>query len=332
MTFTVTYRGADGAPVTEAVEAAGRAECLARMKARGIAVLSVKEGGRKSDGGRRMSGGKGDNRHSATGSRATGDKRQPSKRNRRSGIILLVAFIALAAGGVWWYFGGRGATALPEPEAPKKPSALAKEVKPAAAPKPLPAPVAETNAPPRPKAPLAYLKDLSPEERRAEIRRLNEEKPIDLTQPTNRIFATGTEQVMAWIFTTNLGEMPPLLPKLPDFELAHLQEILEHQNVVFEGDDEKTEDAKRTVDAAKEYLKKYIEKGGDPQSFLQFYRDELQQAFETRIKMQKQVMQVIREEPEIAAAFIDEVNAELDKKNIKHVRVPPHFKERLGLK
>ena len=36
MTFTVTYRGADGALREEAVDAAGRAECFAQMKARGI--------------------------------------------------------------------------------------------------------------------------------------------------------------------------------------------------------------------------------------------------------------------------------------------------------
>ena len=45
MTFTVTYRGADGALVTDAVEAANRAECFAQMKARGITPMGVKEGG-----------------------------------------------------------------------------------------------------------------------------------------------------------------------------------------------------------------------------------------------------------------------------------------------
>ena len=58
MTFTVTYRGADGALREERIEAANRAECFAQMKAQGIAPLSVKEGdsvsrrGRRDDGGR----------------------------------------------------------------------------------------------------------------------------------------------------------------------------------------------------------------------------------------------------------------------------------------
>ena len=44
MTFTVTYRGADGAIREERVEAASRGECFAQCRARGIAPLSVKEG------------------------------------------------------------------------------------------------------------------------------------------------------------------------------------------------------------------------------------------------------------------------------------------------
>ena len=51
MTFTVTYRGADGALREEAVEAASRAECFAECKARGITPVGVREGAQK--GGRK---------------------------------------------------------------------------------------------------------------------------------------------------------------------------------------------------------------------------------------------------------------------------------------
>ena len=44
MTFTVTYRGADGAMRAERIEAAGRGECFAQCRARNIAPISVKEG------------------------------------------------------------------------------------------------------------------------------------------------------------------------------------------------------------------------------------------------------------------------------------------------
>ena len=54
MTFTVTYRGKDGATRAELVEATSRAECFAQCKARGIVPVSVKEGAQK---GRRQDGG-----------------------------------------------------------------------------------------------------------------------------------------------------------------------------------------------------------------------------------------------------------------------------------
>lgn len=45
MTFTVKYRAIDGKMREECIEAASRSECIAKCKARGIAPVSVKEGG-----------------------------------------------------------------------------------------------------------------------------------------------------------------------------------------------------------------------------------------------------------------------------------------------
>jgi len=305
MYFSVKIRKPDGGLEARMMESSSRAQLISILKKEGVSPISVTSISKKEAGNI--------------------SSKAPSL---LKGIATCVCVVFTVLAACLFLMQDKPEIENDAPIQIKKRGGLAKEVKPAAAPVPIKETiekVIETNAP------FAYLKDLTPEERRAEIRRLNEEKPIDLTQPTNRTFATGTEQVISWIFTTSPGDMPPLLPNLPDFELAHLQEILEHRNVVFEGDDEKTEDAKRTVDMVKEYLKEYVDKGGDPQKFLQFYRDELQQAFETRLAAQKQVMQVIREEPEIAAEFINEVNAELDKKNIKHVRIPPPLRKRLGL-
>ena len=60
MQFTVTYRGADGAVATEAVEAASRSDCFAQMKARGITPMGVKEGApaRKVNANRGAGGGR----------------------------------------------------------------------------------------------------------------------------------------------------------------------------------------------------------------------------------------------------------------------------------
>ena len=131
MTFTVTYRAKDGALREERIEAASRAECVAECRKRGIAPTKIAEGG------------SGKSAASPNGR----DKRGPS----RAGAILAAVALAVIAGGVWWWFGGRGATALPE-KAPAKPKVekpkAEKPPKPAAKPAVTNAPPVVTNAPP----------------------------------------------------------------------------------------------------------------------------------------------------------------------------------------
>ena len=92
MTFTVTYRGSDGAMREETVEAADRAECVAACKARGIAPTSIREG-RAASPKRTTQGGAG---RAANVSAAS-----------RGGIwkAAILASVALAvAVGLWWWF------------------------------------------------------------------------------------------------------------------------------------------------------------------------------------------------------------------------------------
>ena len=103
MTFTVTYRGADGAVREELVEAAGRGECLAQCRARGIAPISVAE--RRSDGKIRRSN------HETR--RSNGDARLSIRKTQRSILAAVAVMMALAGGGAWWWLGrdkARGGT------------------------------------------------------------------------------------------------------------------------------------------------------------------------------------------------------------------------------
>ena len=124
MQFTVTYRNANGAMITEAVEAASRGECIAQMKSRGITPTRVKEGGSAP-------------RKSAE-RKTVPAKSQGTKTSHQNigSYVLFAVLVLLVAGGLWWWLGREKAQPTPEIETTKK-SSLAKEVKPAAAPKPV---------------------------------------------------------------------------------------------------------------------------------------------------------------------------------------------------
>ena len=100
---------------------------------------------------------------------------------------------------------------------------------------------------------------MSLEERREFLQKEMIEKPLDLTPTTNRAFRTGTEQVMSWIFTTDLGSMPPPLPRISIRDEAHIMEILDAPNPIFEGDSDRAKDAKEMVALAKEELRKFLD-------------------------------------------------------------------------
>lgn len=102
MTFTVTYRSADGAAREEAVEAANRAECFALMRTRGITPMGVKEGAprkaRKSTGRTGGTPVQGKGPHGQT----------PHSKGRSALVAATLLFVVVLGGGVWWLCVGGG--------------------------------------------------------------------------------------------------------------------------------------------------------------------------------------------------------------------------------
>ncbi len=93
MTYTVTYRDKSGAKREEVLEAAGRAECFAQCKARGIVPMSVKDGARKvspKDGG----------------SPCGRNKLRPSRSAVLWRAAILAAILLAILGGVMWWMRG----------------------------------------------------------------------------------------------------------------------------------------------------------------------------------------------------------------------------------
>ena len=147
MTFTVTYRGADGAIKECRMEAENRGECFVQCRGRNIVPMNVRAGDFVSRRGRR-DGGKG-------GRAERAEKPIPHSHNstipqfHNSTIktsVLLIALVVLAGGVAWWWWMRRDGGIAPyqpeKPEAPKKADALPKEVTPAPAPAAPASPVA----------------------------------------------------------------------------------------------------------------------------------------------------------------------------------------------
>lgn len=217
-------------------------------------------------------------------------------------------------------------------EAPAEKTKAITEVKPAEVeptPEPEVKPVKKVD--PAKAARAAKLKAMTPEERLNFLFEEAKQKPIDFTTTTNRPFATGTEQVMSWIFNTRVGDMPPPLPRMSIRDEAHLAEILLADNPALEGDSERMKAAKEMVEIAKKEAIEFVKQGGDVQEFLEYYHGVLREAHQEWQASQKAVMQVIREDPEIAVEYIESVNSKLAEKGIKPVSIPPRFRQELGL-
>jgi len=302
MQFTVVTRNKDGGVAEELFEAASREELFGVLASRGIKAVCVREG--------------------APAKKPKPPSPKKSPRGAKGGIVA-GAIVVVGALAALWYAVRTGETAPPapkvrapavtrdEPEPPKEPAA------------------AETPEERAKRERKEMLAKMSPEERREFIHKEMIEKPLDLTPSSNRVFKTGTEQVLSWIFTTDVGDMPPPLPKISIRDEAHIMEILDNQVIADDADPERVKDAKDTVALAKEELRRFVDGGGKVQDFLEYWRGKLQLAYDERMQCRKQVIEVVREEPDIALDFLEEVNRRLDEKGIKRVVLPEKLMEKL---
>ena len=136
---------------------------------------------------------------------------------------------------------------------------------------------------------------------------------------TNRTFKTGVEQLMSWVFTVEVGDMPMPIPPIGEEDRAQLAVILVSKNEIKEGDSEMAAFAKEQVDYAKEEMAEFIKQGGDPDEFLQYYFAQLRHAFEFRNEAQQQYYDMLEEDPELADEFARKVNESFDEKGIKRI-------------
>lgn len=146
------------------------------------------------------------------------------------------------------------------------------------------------------------------------MRKLSEEEWFTLT---NRTFKTGVEQLMSWVFSTTVGDMPMPIPSIGEEEKKNIVGILMSDNPITDLDDEKSKFCKENVMAAKKEMMKYLKEGGDPDEFLQYYFQELKYAFDKRNEARSQIQEAWEEDPEVGKEFLKRVNESFAEEGIK---------------
>lgn len=259
----------------------------------------------------------------------------PKKPSPIRGIVAGGLVCVLAVGAYFAFFSGGE---KPQAEKTTKERARIKAVTPAAAsvykeePKEPEKPIWERPMPSGldEDSQAAWKRKMAYEKKRATDKRL--QKFLENMKTPKSTFKTGTEQVLDWIFTTRVGDVPPPpLPPVPLFELNHIDEILDSVNEIGKDDSEETIARKKIVDEVKKELKEYVKSGGNVEDFMKHYRDELVEAWHQKSMVASEINKVIKEgDAEIAVPFIEKANKMLEDKGIEPVQLSEDQKDALA--
>ena len=290
--WLVTYRGKDGKQQVMELAAADRAEAFRLLQEQGISAIKVEEskGRRKSEGARKP--------------------RQLSGSLAVIKWLVAISILVAVAFAVWFVF--LADSNDKNTDTVEKGRGLIKETPPVKSVK------VEYQ---KPEKTGDKLKDALAEVSAAEGALTIKAAPkIKIPQGyTNRTFTTGVEQLMSWVFSVEVGDMPMPIPPIGEEDREQLAIILVSKNEIKEGDSEMTAFCKEQVDFAKGEMREFIKQGGDPDEFLQYYFNQLRHAFEFRNEAQQQYDDMLAESPELADKFANEVNKLFDEKGIKHI-------------
>ncbi len=145
--------------------------------------------------------------------------------------------------------------------------------------------------------------------------------------PKPRAFKSGAEQVLNMIMNKQLGDVPSPLPNLHPSERTNIVAILSRDIVVYDEDSEKSLQQKANVAQAKQLMKDYIAKGGTPEDFLRYFRDELATAHKEWLTTQKTLMELSKTDREAALKYAEEQGKILSEKGIKPLILPVGLQE-----
>lgn len=137
----------------------------------------------------------------------------------------------------------------------------------------------------------------------------------------NPPYRNALEQNLVNIFTCELGDAPRPLGPTDYRDRKALTEILISPNPVTDEDSENVKVAKETLALAKKEMAKYIGDGGDPEFFLQHYRNMLLSAWKKRqdaLEMAREMQEKDVDEERVKA-YVRRINEVLAAEGIKRI-------------
>ncbi len=244
---------------------------------------------------------------------------------------MLAALVVVIGAGLAWWMLSRTANVQPEPEV-----AETKTVKLPNHSSKTPNQIDNTNPAVPPKdeetTPRAPEREMTPEEIEAEERRkdpLYDRHHIVAKMP---LVKEPIEQLMVSVFSTELGDMPPMLPAIPAFDEERFEKLINKRHVAEDGDSEEVLISKELVNQVKEELAKFIKEGGTTSGFLSYYVNELDSAFRERETCKEMQMKSMKtDDPEVAREMYFKINERLAAKGIKPLTLTKRQKAHLGI-
>lgn len=302
MKFSVKYRRTDGGLDFIEVEAESRAAAYQILEKRGMMPVKDDACEEKSCGWNRPTT---DRSSAAQGNHYS----HTVVKGALAGLLVVVLFV-----GAYW--GLHGSFATEESEA-QNIQATIEEVVPAQTKKEVPTP-REKKVRAKPKTAEEALASFEVSTKQ-EIKK-RELTPEEWNRLTNRVFKTGTEQLMSWIFTTEVGDMPMPIPPISQEDRENIVGMLISKNEIKESDSDRIQDCKAQVDLAKKEMMNYLKEGGDPDDFLQYYYKELKNSFELRQEAIRLAEELYEEDPKAGAEYVDKINEKFSNEGIKLIR------------
>ena len=310
MDFIVTYRAGDGALHEERVNAASRAECVAHCRRRGIAPIRIAECGSKAE---------------------TGTKPYSPIAIWKV-VVLAVGIAAIACGALWWYGGGRRATAPssvrgdtrhPRTEKSKEVRSVKSAEKPLKPTERREVSAVANAVPPKPRSAAS-----EPESRPTapDFPSIATNTPMvpALPPPT---FDNSSDQLLAMALSSGDGSMPPM-PIGKNAEAEFLAS-LKKEVVILDTDDEQTRKLKEAVKATRDEMKRLIDGGMSVEQVLREHQDLANENAKIRDNATAELRQIVESgDIESAKKYKRKINIALQQMGISELTLPVTDEER----